>query len=121
MKLNCRELKTHFTAQLDKHKALPTRVHILFDDLNPFLSQHKKVDVFDLLVELILYADNDPALYLSTLLAALDDEALIELDRNAVSNAGAFIRDTMKQDWTRIQLQAYRQIRKGKKKQRKND
>ena len=118
MRLACKELKTHLSKRLDQQRTLPTRIHILFDDLIPLLRQDKQIDIFDLLVELILYADHDPAQYLSSLLAGLDDETLINLDRNAVANAGGFIRDAMKQDAVRVQLQAYRRMQKGKKKQK---
>ena len=51
MKLACKELKTYFEQRLKRRKMLPVRLHILFDDLNPLLRQHKQIDVFDLLVE----------------------------------------------------------------------
>lgn len=118
MRLLCDELSNHFTKRLTEQRTLPTRIHILFDDLTPVLRQRKRIDVFDLLVELILYADQDPAQYLCAIMAVLDDEALIDLERNAVANAATFIRDAMKQDSVRVQLRAYRQMLKGQKKRK---
>ncbi|MCZ6672419.1 MAG: hypothetical protein O7C75_05700, partial [Verrucomicrobia bacterium] len=62
------------------------------------------------LVELILFADKDPAQYLSALLAVLDDEALINLERNAVSNTGAFIHDALQRDSVHCQLEAFHEL-----------
>ncbi len=118
MKLACKELKTHLTQRLKDQNTLPVRIHMLFDDLNPLLRQHKQIDVFDLLVELILCADNDPAQHLCALLAVLDDEALINLDRNALANCAAFVRDAMKRDSVRWQLEAFHNMQKGKKKRK---
>ncbi len=115
MKLASKPLKRYLDQRLKDQRTLPVRIHILLDDLNPFLRQHKQIDVFDLLVELILCADNDPAQHLCALLAVLDDEALINLERDAVANTGAFIRDAMKRDSVRWQLEAYQELQKNKK------
>ncbi len=107
MQLSCKKLKAYLEQRLKDQKTLPIRIHILIDDLYPLLRQHKKIDVFDLLVELILWADKDPAQSLSALLSVLDDEALINLETNDVANAAAFIRDAMKHDDVRWLLQEY--------------
>ena len=116
--LACKSLKRYLDQRLKDQRTLPVRIHILLDDLNPLLRQHKQIDVFDLLVELILCADNDLAQYLCALLAELDNEALINLERDAVANTGVFVRDAMKRDAVRWQLQAYHDMQKDKKKQR---
>ena len=107
MQLSCKKLKAHLEQRLKHLNTLPVRLHIVIDDLYPLLRQHKKIDIFDLLVELLVCADRDPAQYLSALLSVLDDEALINLERNDVANAAAFIRDAMKRDDVRWQLQDY--------------
>ncbi|MCZ6803461.1 MAG: hypothetical protein O7D86_05895 [Proteobacteria bacterium] len=107
MMLSCKKLKTHLEQRLKHQNTLPIRIHVLLDDLYPLLRQHKQIDVFDLLVELILYADIDPARCLSALLAVLDDEALINLERNTVANTGAFLHDVLQRDSVRWQLEAY--------------
>ena len=96
MKLSGKKLKTHLAKRLQQQSRLPTRVHVLLDDLKPFLSEHKKVDVFDLLLELIAWADNDSAQYTMALLAITDEEGLSHLDRDTVANIAAFVRDTIK-------------------------
>jgi len=118
MMLSCEKLKTHLEQRLKYQKTLPIRIHVLLDDLYPLLRQHKQIDVFDLLVELILFADKDPAQYLSALLAVLDDEALINLERNAVANTGAFIHDALQRDSVRWQLEAYHELQEDEKKQK---
>ncbi len=105
--LSCKKLKTHLQQRLKDQKTLPIRIHIVINDLYSLLHQHKKIDVFDLLVELILWADKDPAQTLSALLSVLDDDALINLEPNDVANAAAFIRDAMKYEEVRWQLQEY--------------
>ena len=107
MKLSCKKLKAHLEQRLKHLNTLPVRLHIVIDNLYPLLRQHKKIDVFDLLVELILKADQDPAQSLSALLSVLDDEALINLERDDVANAAAFIRDAMKHESVRWLLQDY--------------
>ena len=107
MQLSCKKLKAYLEQRLKDQKTLPIRIHIVLDDLYPRLRQHKKIDVFDLLVELILCTNRDPAQSLSALLSVLDDEALINLERNDVANAAAFIRDAMKHESVRWQLQDY--------------
>jgi len=107
MQLSCKKLKAYLEQRLKHQKTLPVRIHIVIDDLYPRLRQYKKIDVFDLLVELILRADQDPAQSLSALLSVLDDEALINLERNDVANAAAFIRDAMKHENVRWLLQDY--------------
>ncbi len=107
MQLSCKKLKAYLEQRLKDQKMLPIRIHILIDDLYPLLRQHKKIDVFDLLVELIMWADKDPSKSLSALLSVLDDDALINLERDDVANAAAFIRDAMKHDDVRWLLQEY--------------
>ena len=110
MKLSCKKLKRNLEQRLKHQKTLPIRIHVLLDDLYPLLRQHKQIDVFDLLVELILCADIDPAQCLSALLAVLDDEALINLERNTVANTGAFIHDALQRDSVHWQLEAYHEL-----------
>ncbi len=112
MKLSCKKLGLYLSQRLKDQRTLPIRIHVLLDDLNPFLHQQKQVDVFDLLVELILCADIDPTQTLSALLAVLDDEALINLDHGTVANTGGFIRDALQRDSVRWQLQAYHELQK---------
>ena len=107
MQLSCKKLKAHLEQRLKHLNTLPVRLHIVIDNLYPLLRLHKKIDVFDLLVELILRADQDPAQSLSALLSVLDDEALINLERNDVANAAGFIRDAMKHETVRWLLQDY--------------
>ena len=118
MKLACKELKNHLEQRMKQQNTLPVRIHVLLDDLNPLLHQHNQIDVFDLLVELILFADDEPAQALCALMAVLDNDALNNLDRDAVANSAAFIRDAMKQKSVRWQLQAYHDMHKGKMKQK---
>lgn len=116
MKLNSKALKAHINKRLDEQNlTLPTRFQMLFEDLDPVLTESKRIDVFDLLVELVLCADRDPALYLSTLLAVMDDDALIDLDQRAIANTGAFIRDSLKQDCVRLYLRMHQGTREKKK------
>lgn len=77
--------------------------------------------MFDLLVELILCADIDPAQCLSALLAVLDDEALINLERNTVANTGAFIHDALQRDSVRWQLEAYHELQDEEEKQKNEE
>ncbi len=107
MKLPCKKLITYLEQRLKDQKMLPIRIHVVLDDLTPVLRQHKKIDVFDLLVELILCTNRDPAQSLSALLSVLDDEALINLETNDVANAAAFIRDAMKHEDVRWLLQDF--------------
>ena len=119
MKLACKELNAHLDKRLKWHKnMMPIRVHQLLDDLNPLLRQHKQIDVFDLLVELILLANKDPAQELCALMTALDGDALIELEQFDIMNAASLIRDTLKQDTARWHLQEYHDRKKEKKKQK---
>jgi len=115
MMLSCKKLKNHLEQRLKYQNTLPIRIHVLLNDLYPLLRQHKKIDVFDLLVELILCADIDPAQCLSALLAVLDDEALINLERNTVANTGAFIHDTLQRDSVRWQLEAFHELQEDEK------
>ena len=105
--LSCKKLKAHLQQRLQQQNTLPVRLHMVIDALYPLLRQHKKIDVFDLLVELILWADKPPAQSLSALLSVLDDDALNNLERYDVANAAAFIRDAMKHEQVRWQLQDY--------------
>ena len=119
LRLSSKDLKAYITERLEAQRDLPVRIHMVLDDLAPYLRQHKKVDVFDLLVELILLADYDPAQYLSALLAVLDDDALIDLEPMNIKQTGEFIRDAMKRDAVRWHLKNYHDEQKGKMKQRK--
>lgn len=120
MKLACKEIVTHLDhrLELDKHM-IPMRMHRLFDDFNSFLRQQKKIDVFDLLVELILHADNEPAQDMCALLAVLDSDALLELEQFDVINAATFIRDAMRKESIRWYLRDYQSEQTRKKKKRK--
>ena len=119
VRVSSKALKAYIAQRLDEQRTLPTRLHVLFDDLNPRLLEHKQIDVFDLLVELILHADNDPAQYLCALMAVLDEEALFNLAPLTIAHSGAFVRDAMKRDSVRWHLQHYHDKQNNKKKQQK--
>ena len=121
MKLACKELIIHLDQRLELDKQMiPMRMHRLFDEFNSFLRQRKKIDVFDLLVELILHADNEPAQDMCALLAVLDSDALLELEQFDVVNAATFIRDAMRKESVRWYLQDCQTQQTRKKKKRKD-
>ena len=105
--LSCEALTRYIKHRLEERKELPVRLHGLLDDLSLLLRQRDEVDVFDLLVELILLADREPARHLSALLAVLSDEALIELEPGTIAGTGAFLHDALQQDVVRWYLQNY--------------
>jgi len=121
MKLACKELITHLDHRLELDKRMiPMRMHRLFDEFNSFVRQHRKIDVFDLLVELILHADKEPAQDMCALLAVLNSDALIELEQFDVINAATFIRDAMRKESVRWYLRDYQTEQSSKKKKRKD-
>ena len=65
--------------------------------------------LFELLIEHTLHADKEPAQDMCALLAVLNNDALIELEEFDIVNAATYLRDTMKKDSIRWQLQDYRE------------
>ncbi len=80
------------------------------------MKQHNELTLFELLVELILHADKEPAQDMIALLSVLNNNALFELEENDIVNAATYIRDTMKKDMIRWQLQDYRETQAEKEK-----
>ncbi len=118
MHIHCETLQTYLRQQLETHKhSLPMRSHQLLDELTPLLEQHKTIDLFELLIELIFLADEEPAQDMCALLAVLDGDALSRLEEFDVSNAAAFIRDAMRHDFVRWHLQDYKTRQEKKLKQ----
>ena len=79
----------------------------MFDELRLFLQyhhQHKQIDLFELIIELVLRTDQQPAQDMAALLAVLDGRVLINLEEHDVVNAAGFIRDSMQHDYVRAQL-----------------
>ena len=106
-RLSCETLNSYINHRLEDRKELPVRLHVLFDELCILLRQRQDIDVFDLLVELILLADQEPARHLSTMLAVLDENAIANLESNTIARTGAFIHDALQQDVVRWYLQNY--------------
>ncbi|MCZ6803657.1 MAG: hypothetical protein O7D86_06945 [Proteobacteria bacterium] len=98
MKLPCKKLKAHLEKRLKQHNRLPTRIHVVFNDLKPLLYERKQIDVFDLLVQLIMLSDKTPARALCSLLALVDGDALNHLESDAVASIAAFVRNSMSGD-----------------------
>ena len=90
------------------HLDISLRIVRLFDDLTIGLKQLKEITLFELLIELTLYADKEPAQDMCALLAVLNNSALIELEEYDIVNAATYLRDTMKKDMIRWQLKDYR-------------
>lgn len=107
IRLSGTALNSYIKQRLEDRKELPVRLHGLFDDLSLQLRQREEIDVFDLLVELILLADREPARHLSSLLAVLDDVAVNNLEPGTIAETGAFIRDALQHDIVRWYLQNY--------------
>jgi len=118
-------LKRYIEQQLDIHKGnISLRIVRLFDDLTTGLKQRKEISLFELLVELTLHADEEPAQNMIALLAVLNNSALFELEEFDIVNAATYIRDTMRKDTIRWQLKDYRETQeeakeKKEKKRRK--
>ena len=114
VRLSCDELKSYIKHRLADRKELPVRLHVLFDDLYRLLEQQKEIDAFDLLVELILLADQEPARLLSALFAVLDNEAVCNLEPKTISNTGAFIHGALHRKIVRWDLQHYHEQHQSK-------
>ena len=110
MRIDTVSLKHYIEQHLESHKpGLSLRIVRLFDDLTIGLKQHKELTLFELLVELTLYADKEPALNIIALMAVLNNSALFELEEFDIVNAATYIRDTMRKDTIRWQLKDYRE------------
>ena len=119
IRLRTKSLKAYLRHRLEERAGLPNRLHMVIEDIQPLLDRHKDIDVFDLIAELILLADKEPARYLSALMAALDDDALIELEPRTIAESGAFIHDAMQGEQVRWDLEHYHDEQKELKKERK--
>lgn len=84
--------------KLEDH--LSSRVQSLLEEI---VAKNKggsdEVDLFDLLVQLILSADKDPASLIANLMVPLDNEAASQLEEWTLSSAGAFLKDYLKRDY----------------------
>jgi len=124
LRIDTVSLKHYLEQQLDNHKgSLSLRIVRLFDDLTIGLKQRKELSLFELLIELTLYADKEPAQDMVALLAVLNNSALFELEEFDIVNAATYLRDTMKKDMIRWQLKDYRETQEeeAKEKKEKND
>ncbi len=121
MKLPCKKVNRYLQRRLKQCHRMPTRIHIVFDELNSLLLQDKKIDIFELVIELILQTDQSPAQDMANLLAALDGSALCNLGDHDVANAASFIRDTMLTDYVRWQVQEIKTMQQEKLKQKQKD
>ena len=121
MQIDSTTLKYHLQQRLKKHKMTLRIHHLLDEELAPLLEQQQQIDPFDLLVELILLADEQPARYLCALMIALDTNVIEHLEQYDIVNAAAFIHDTLQKDTVRGDLSCYRNqqaAKQGKKKQK---
>ena len=110
LRIDTVSLKHYIEQQLDNHKgSISLRIVRLFDDLTIGLKQHKEITLFELLIELTLHADEEPAQNMVALLSVLNNSALIELEEFDIVNAATYLRDTMKKDLIRWHLQDYRE------------
>ena len=124
LSIDIENLKHYIEQQLGNHKgSLSLRIVRLFDDLTIGLKQRKEISLFELLIELTLYADKEPAQDMVALLAVLNSSSLFELEEFDIVNAATYIRDTMKKDMIRWQLKDYRETQEAeaKEKKEKND
>ena len=90
MKLPRKKLNRYLQQRLKQCDHLPIRIHAVFDELRLFLQYHhqsKQIDVFELIIELVLRTDQQPAQDMAALLAVLDGNALCNLEEHDVVNA----------------------------------
>jgi hypothetical protein len=100
MEIQLKELKESIKDnlnELDLHLSL--RVSTLLSDFkNDELSKDETADLFDILVWLILKADQEPSLVISDLMVPISAESSHILDDWTISNAAAYLRDYLKKD-----------------------
>lgn len=99
MKIKLNELREDIKSklnQLDVH--IPIRIRQIFDDLHAD-ERDGEVELFDILVRLILKADEGPASLISNLLSLVDSENISQLDQWTISNSATYLRDFLKRDY----------------------
>lgn len=101
MKFDKNTLKSYISSsqkELENH--LTMRVSYLMDQLTIF-EKHEgdEIDIFELIVRLILLADESPAESIANLMVPLNTEGSYLLDNNTITESASFLRDFLKKDY----------------------
>ncbi|MBT4762896.1 MAG: hypothetical protein HOO06_14475 [Bdellovibrionaceae bacterium] len=100
MKISTQELRNELTQKQGELKHhLPSRISLLLDELkDKELSKVSEISIFELLVRIILKADEEPAQNIADLLIPLNGESSLQLDNLTISSSAAFLSDYLKKD-----------------------
>lgn len=103
MKISTNELKKELSKRQEELKdCLTLRLHdIFYQIINEELSEDKEEEIplFDLIVRIILRADEGPSENIANLMVPLKAEKCHDLDEWTLSSSAAFIRDYLKKDY----------------------
>jgi hypothetical protein len=90
------------TEKMNSHLSL--RVQSLLEELLNQIRDKSdssaEVDLFEILVRLVLITDKEPASIIANLMVPLDNGGANDLEEWTLSNAGAFLRDFLRKDYT---------------------
>jgi hypothetical protein len=106
MKINLQNLVEHISQKTEDFKPhLSVRIESVLSMLiEEDFKKKSEVDIFELIVWVILRADHDSASCISSLMVPITAESMDSLDRWAISNASAFVRDFLMRDQIKYTL-----------------
>lgn len=105
MKLSRTQIFEDVEFELERLKChLSTRMLSLLKELiiqvRDGSNNSNEIDLFEILVRLVFITDKDPASIITNLMVPLDNSGASDLEEWTLSNAGAFLRDFLRKDYT---------------------
>lgn len=100
LKISSSELSNLVELKLDElSKRLPDRIaFVLREFIEQDLNEIGEIDLFEVLVKLLLKADEDPASLITDLMGVLHKDDCSQLEDWTISKCSGFIRDFLKKD-----------------------
>ena len=104
MKIPMNPLKSHIEAKLNQFQDdLSQRIYLILEEfIKEDLNQQaqEEIDCFQMLIELILKADQTPALLIADLLTLVDSDNCCHIDHWTLTESASFLKDYLKKEDT---------------------